>query len=167
MRHISVATVTFVAVLAAAQQPCATSDHREGNSVSCSSDVSQQQQPAVAQTPELNIQMATPAVQPKAFIVFFRPSAFYGSALKPSVYVDGQEIGRLGSGKYLTLQTAAGPHTLSSSKKGTSVEIRLTSEQTQYVEMVIQSGNWRGAGRLIPVPADEGTEKTKKLKLEQ
>jgi len=111
--------------------------------------------------------MAVQETQQKASIIFFRHSAFYGSALKPSIYVDGQEVGRLGSGKYLVVQTTVGPHALSSSKKETAIDVTLGSNQTQYVEMLIQNGNWRGAGRLVAVPVAEGSEKTKKLKLQQ
>jgi len=83
-----------------------------------------------------------------------------------SVYVDGQEISRLKSGKYIVFQTTAGKHTLSSSKAGANIDVTLTSQQTQYVEMIIQNGTWRGAGRLVPVPLEEGEEKTKKLTVE-
>lgn len=105
--------------------------------------------------------------QQTATIIFYRPGAFYGKALKPSIYVDGQEIGRLKSGKYIAYQTTAGKHMLASSKKDTEVEVTASHDQPQYVEMLIQSGTWRGAGRLIPVPADEGKEKADKLKSQE
>jgi Protein of unknown function (DUF2846) len=167
MRHVLPATVLLVSVLAVAQQPCPSGYHHEGNSSACWPDVSRQQQTELPQPPQSQPQIAVQAPQPKASIIFYRHSAFYGSALKPSVYVDGQEVGRLGSGRYLTVQTTVGPHALSSSKKGTTIDVTLGSDQTQYVEMLIQSGNWRGAGRLVSVPAEEGSEKTRKLKLEQ
>jgi hypothetical protein len=107
------------------------------------------------------------AGQAKATIIFYRPGAFYGKALKPSIYVDGNEIGRLKSGKYITYQTTAGKHSLASSKKDTAVEVNVTGDQPQYVEMLIQSGTWRGAGRLIPVPADEGKHKADQLKAQE
>jgi hypothetical protein len=103
----------------------------------------------------------------KATIIFYRPGAFYGKALKPSIYVDGNEIGRLKSGKYISYQTTAGKHSLSSSKKDADVEVDVTGEQPQYVEMMIQTGTWRGAGRLVPVPADEGKRKAEKLKAQE
>ena len=110
---------------------------------------------------------APQAGQAKATLIFYRPSAFYGKALKPSIYVDGNEIGRLKSGKYISYQTTAGKHSLSSSKKDAEIEVNLTGEQPQYVEMMIQSGTWRGAGRLVPVPADEGKRKAEQLKSQE
>jgi hypothetical protein len=169
MRHaLLTTTALLVSVLAVAQQqPCPSGYHHEGNSSACWQDVSSQPQTDLPQPPQSQPQIALPAAQPKASIIFYRHSAFYGSALKPSVYVDGREVGRLASGKYLVVQTTVGLHTLSSSKEGTGIEATLGSDQTQYVEMLIQNGNWRGAGRLVAVPAEEGREKTKKLKLEQ
>lgn len=105
--------------------------------------------------------------QAKATIIFYRPGAFYGKALKPSIYVDGNEIGRLKSGKYISYQTTAGKHSLSSSKKDAEVEVSVTGDQPQYVEMLIQNGTWRGAGRLVPVPAEEGKHKADQLKLQE
>ena len=113
--------------------------------------------------------VSAPAAQNQqtATIIFYRPGAFYGKALKPSIYVDGQEIGRLKSGKYIAFQTTPGKHMLASSKKDTAVEVTALHEQPQYVEMMIQTGTWRGAGRLIPVPADEGKQKADKLKSQE
>jgi hypothetical protein len=105
--------------------------------------------------------------QVKATIIFYRPGAFYGKALKPSIYVDGNDIGRLKSGKYISYQTTVGKHSLASSKKDTVIEVEITSDQPQYVEMLIQSGTWRGAGRLIPVPGEEGKRKAEQLKMQE
>ena len=113
-----------------------------------------------------NVSAPAAQSQPRATIIFYRPGAFYGKALKPSIYVDGQEIGRLKSGKYIAYQTTPGKHLLASSKKDTAVEVTASHDQPQYVEMMIQTGTWRGAGRLVPVPADEGKQKADKLKEE-
>lgn len=107
------------------------------------------------------------ATQAKGTIIFYRPGAFYGKALKPSIYVDGNEVGRLKSGKYISYQTTAGKHSLASSKKDAEIEVNVSSNQPQYVEMMIQSGTWRGAGRLVPVPADEGKRKAEQLKSQE
>jgi hypothetical protein len=100
-------------------------------------------------------------------IVFYRPGSFYGKALKPSIYVDGKEIGRLKSGRYISYQTTAGKHLLASSKKDAELEVIVTAGQSQYVEMMIQNGAWRGAGRLVPVPVDEGKRKAEQLKAQE
>jgi len=112
-------------------------------------------------------QASSEAGQVPATIVFYRPGAFYGKALKPSICVDGNEIGHLKSGKFMAYQTTAGKHLLTSSKKDTGVEVDVKSGEQQYVEMLIQSGTWRGAGRLIPVPAEEGKRKANQLKSQE
>jgi hypothetical protein len=126
------------------------------------SDVAQGQPTSSSQTAQLRAAAQTSG-EP-ATIIFYRRSAFYGKALKPSIFVDGNEIGRLKTGRYLSYQTTPGKHLLASSKKDTAVEIILTKDQPQYVEMLIQSGTWRGAGRLVPVPAEEGKQKAGELK---
>jgi hypothetical protein len=73
----------------------------------------------------------------------------------------------LKSGKYIAYQTTPGKHMLASSKKDTAVEVTLSNDQPQYVEMMIQTGTWRGAGRLVPVPAEEGKQKADKLKSQE
>jgi hypothetical protein len=114
-----------------------------------------------------NVKAPAAQTQRTATIIFYRPGAFYGKALKPSVYVDGEEVGRLKSGKYIAYQTTPGKHMLASSKKDTAVEVTLSNDQPQYVEMMIQTGTWRGAGRLVPVPAEEGKQKADKLKSQE
>ncbi len=169
MRHLLVIAVLVTSALSFARQTCPAGYHHEGTSAACWPDVSrqEQQQPTPAQPAQTAPKAAaqTPT-QPKATIVFYRPGAFYGKALKPSLYVDGKEIGRLSSGRYLGFETTAGPHTLTSSKKNSDIQITLGANETEYVEMVIQSGTWRGSGRLIPVPAEEGKQKSSKLKSE-
>jgi Protein of unknown function (DUF2846) len=132
--------------------------------------ISMAQQTEVSQTPPASgartsqLRAAAQTSGKPATIVFYRRSSFYGKALRPSIFLDGNEIGRLKNGRYLSCQTTTGKHLLASSKKDTAVEVTLTEEQPQYVEMLIQNGTWRGAGRLVPVPAEEGKRKADELK---
>jgi PEGA domain/Protein of unknown function (DUF2846) len=98
-------------------------------------------------------------------VIVYRPSKFVGSALKPSVYVDGSQVARLENGRYISLQLAAGKHSFESSMKKTSpLEVEVKSTETVYLEMVILTGNWRGGGRLIPVTEDDAKTALVKLK---
>jgi hypothetical protein len=98
-------------------------------------------------------------------VVIYRPSKFVGSALKPSVYVDGNQAARLENGRYIALQLSPGKHNFDSSmKKVAPLEVDVKSNETVYLEMVILTGNWRGGGRLIPVGQDEGKNALLKLK---
>lgn len=106
-----------------------------------------------------------PALAQNGTVVVYRPGKYTGSALKPSVYVDGHEVGRLKNGRYLSLQLAPGKHNLESSmKKAAPLEVDVKPNETVYLEMVILTGNWRGGGRLIPVGEDEAKTALLKLK---
>ena len=96
------------------------------------------------------------AVAQDGTVVVYRPSKYTGSALKPSVYVDGTQAARLGNGRYISLQLAPGKHNFESSmKKAAPLEVNVKSNETVYLEMVILTGSWRGGGRLIPVGQEE------------
>lgn len=101
----------------------------------------------------------------KATLIFFREEHFNGSALKPSVYMDGKEINRLANGRWFSVEVEPGKHSLGSSAKHepTSV-VDLAPNETAYVEMVIINGTWRGGGRLITVDPGEAEAKVRKLK---
>ncbi|MHB8217082.1 MAG: DUF2846 domain-containing protein [Candidatus Sulfotelmatobacter sp.] len=106
-----------------------------------------------------------PALAQNGTVVVYRPGKYVGSALKPSIYVDGNEAGRLKNGRYISLQLAPGKHNLESSmKKAAPLEVDVKPNATVYLEMVILTGNWRGGGRLIPVGEDEAKTALLKLK---
>src|SRR6266404_6850420 len=50
-------------------------------------------------------------------IVFFREGHFAGSALKPSIFLDGKELDRMANGRWFSVHTAPGKHDLQSSAK--------------------------------------------------
>jgi hypothetical protein len=106
-----------------------------------------------------------PALAQDGTVVIYRPSKYVGSALKPSVYVDGNQAARLENGRYISLQFAPGKHNFESSMKKTApLEVDVKSNETVYLEMVILPGNWRGGGRLIPVGEDDAKTALLKLK---
>lgn len=98
-------------------------------------------------------------------IVFFRESHFTGSALKPSIFVDGKEMDRLANGRWFSVHAEAGKHQLQSSAKNEpATVIETVAGETTYVQMVILTGNWRGGGRLLQVDAGDAQKVIAKLK---
>src|SRR5712672_4297001 len=98
-------------------------------------------------------------------IVFFREGHFAGSALKPSIYLDGKELDRLANGRWFSVHAEPGKHELQSSAKNEpATVIETVAGQTTYVQMVILTGNWRGGGRLLQVDAGEAQKVIAKLK---
>ncbi|HXY26444.1 MAG TPA: DUF2846 domain-containing protein [Candidatus Acidoferrum sp.] len=98
-------------------------------------------------------------------IVFFREHHLTGSALKPSIYVDGKEVDRLANGRWFSIHAEPGKHQLQSSAKNEpATVIETTAGQTIYVQMVILTGTWRGNGRLLQVDDGEAQKIIAKLK---
>lgn len=98
-------------------------------------------------------------------VIVYRGGKFVGSALKPSIYVDGNQVARLANGRYVSLRLAPGKHQFDSSmKKEPPVEVEVKPNETLYLEMVILTGTWRGGGRLIPVAPEDGKNALLKLK---
>jgi hypothetical protein len=98
-------------------------------------------------------------------IVFFREGHFAGSALKPSIFLDGKELDRLANGRWFSVQTVPGKHDLQSSAKNEpATAIETVPGQTTYVQMIVVVGTWRGAGRLLQVAPADAQKVVAKLK---
>jgi hypothetical protein len=98
-------------------------------------------------------------------IVFFREAHFTGSALKPSIFVDGKEADRLVNGRWFSVHAEPGKHELQSSAKNEpATVIETKAGETSYVQMVVVTGNWRGGGRLMQVDSTDAQKVIAKLK---
>jgi hypothetical protein len=98
-------------------------------------------------------------------ITFFRESHIAGSALKPSVYVDGKETERLANGCWFSVHADPGKHEIQSSAKNEPATVIDTKAgETTYVQMVVVMGTWRGAGRLLQVAPEDAHKVIAKLK---
>ena len=124
-----------------------------------------------AQAPEDGAKPTGSSAQPEgdkgkdSTIVFFREGRFTGSALKPSIFVDGKEVERLANGRWFSVHAEAGKHQLQSSAKNEpATVIETVAGETTYVQMVILTGNWRGGGRLLQVDAGDAQKVIAKLK---
>ena len=155
MKRTLLATI-LLSVMAVAQQP------NPGAQPSAPPDA-QPSSPAAQPTPGQPTQ-AQPAQA--ASLIIFREGHFAGSALKPSIFVDGKEVARLKNGSYYIMPIEPGKHELSSSAKHESpLPIEIKAGETSYVQMIVVPGTWRGAGRLVPVPPDDGKVAVSKLKV--
>jgi hypothetical protein len=97
-------------------------------------------------------------------VVVYRQGKYVGSALKPSIYVDGNQVARLGNGRFVSLQLAPGKHNFESNQKEAGLEVEVKSKETVYLEMVILNGKFRMVGRLVPVPQEDAKNALLKLK---
>ena len=107
---------------------------------------------------------AKAAAQQTATLVFYRPKRFYGSGLTPSIYVNGDEIARMDNGRFFILAVKPGTLRIASSMKQDPLEVEAKAGKTEFMEMAIMTGTWKGGGRLIPTAAGDAKEALKKLK---
>ena len=123
------------------------------------------QAPADVAKPSPNSAQADVDKGKDSTIVFFREHHYTGSALKPSIYLDGKETDRLTNGRWFSVHAEPGKHQLQSSAKNEpATVIETVAGETTYVQMVILTGNWRGGGRLLQVDAGEAQKVIAKLK---
>ncbi len=123
------------------------------------------QAPADVTKPSANSAQADVDKGKDSTIVFFREHHYTGSALKPSIYLDGKETDRLTNGRWFSVHAEPGKHQLQSSAKNEpATVIETVAGGTTYVQMVILMGNWRGGGRLLQVDAGEAQKVIAKLK---
>jgi hypothetical protein len=105
-------------------------------------------------------QKATPA-QPspkeqQATIHIYRYKKYIASALKPSVYCDGKQVGRLSNGSVLTVHIAAGRHIFTSNDKNSGVDLDLNAGDEIYIRMDMTNDLWKAHGALTMMLPEQG-----------
>jgi hypothetical protein len=98
-----------------------------------------------------------------ATVHFYRYKQYMGSALKPSVYCDNTELGRLGNGHYLDVKIPVGPHTLYAEDKQAGAAVTLEDGKDYYFRTDVQIGFWKGHFRLTMVMPEQGKYDVEKL----
>ena len=101
----------------------------------------------------------------KATIYFYRTKQFAGSALEPSIYCDDKELARMDNGRYFGVRLDPGKHTCRMGDKQTGFEVDMKAGQDYYARISIETGFWKGHGRLTLMQAEQGAFEVKKLKL--
>lgn len=121
--------------------------------------------PAANSSADAKANDAPKAESGESTIIFFREGHFTGSALKPSIYLDGKELDRLTNGHWFSVHTTPGKHELQSSAKNEpATAIETKAGETIYVQMVVVTGTWRGAGRLMQVSSADAQKVIVKLR---
>ena len=123
------------------------------------------QEPAPAAAP------SPAAVQPpvatktdKARIYFYRIKQFAGSALEPSVYCDDKELARMDNGRYFAVDLDPGEHTCRMGDNQTGFTVETKSGESYYAKITIDTGFWKGRGRLTLLQKEQGAFELKKVK---
>ena len=94
----------------------------------------------------------------------YRYKQYMGKGLRPSIYVDENDVARLQDGRYVALALAPGTHTFRSNDQQSQVELNLKAGQEYYLRIDIAPGMWKGHGRLTLVQPEQGAGELEKMK---
>lgn len=87
----------------------------------------------------------------KGQIIFFRPSRLMGGALGCTVRESGNQVGRLGNGKYFVHVAEPGTHVFTTSSEATdTLTLEIEPDETYFVTCGIGFGVMAGRPNIAP-----------------
>lgn len=105
-----------------------------------------------------------PANNEPATVYIYRPNKMYGGALEPSVFVDDKELARMDNGRYFFFKMAPGKHIIHMTDEKKGYAIDMGPGQTYYFRVGIESGMWKGHGKLVLDEEQRAVAEIKKIK---
>jgi hypothetical protein len=100
-----------------------------------------------------------------ATVVIYRESNFYGSALRPTVVLNGQDLVNVGNGRVFVGAISPGHYVFEMDDRKSGTEIDLKPGQSVYMKVELVPGFWKGGGRLLQVASEQGAFESKRLDL--
>jgi len=91
-----------------------------------------------------------------ATVYIYRHKKFEGSALKPSVFCDSTNLGRVASGRFLEVKVPAGEHVFHADLEHANVTVNLEAGKDYYFIAEVQVGFWKGHFRLMIIMPEQG-----------
>lgn len=122
--------------------------------------------PASTPAPSVAPTAAAPAVVPpaatadhsgKATVYVYRPKAFMGMALRPTVMVDGKDLVNIGNGRVYAGYFAPGKYLFQMDDKKSGAELDLKPGDVYYFRVEIVPGFWKGGGRMTLMDVKQGS----------
>jgi hypothetical protein len=107
---------------------------------------------------------APPSQGGKATLYVYRHHRFEGAVLKPSVYVDDKEMARIENGRYFVAKLEPGKHSIRSNDQASVVEVNMKAGVEYYLRVDMQTGFWKGHGRLTMILPEQGEYEVKQTK---
>jgi hypothetical protein len=99
---------------------------------------------------------SAPAAASVGLLHVYRQRRFVGSALAPSIYVDDQQVARVGNGRRFTAKLTPGTHGIRSDDKSSSVSLDVKPGQDYYIRIDEEAGAWKGHGKLTLLQSEQG-----------
>jgi Protein of unknown function (DUF2846) len=91
-----------------------------------------------------------------AHLRIYRQRRYLGWNLAPSIYVDDQQVVRVGNGSRVSIRLAAGPHSIRSDDKSSAIALDAKAGQEYFVRVDEETGFWKGHGRLSMLLPEQG-----------
>ena len=100
-----------------------------------------------------------------ATVVIYRESNFYGSALRPTVMLDGKEFVNVGNGVVFVGAFRPGHYAFEMDDKKSGTALDLTPGKSVFMKVEVVSGFWKGGGRLVQMAPEQGKFEASRLQL--
>lgn len=92
-------------------------------------------------------------------IVLLRASGFAGSAVRPTLQLDGLAVGEARPGEFFFCDVAPGRHTINTRTESQStISVALQAQETVYVRIAIAMGILVGRVNFTPMAESEGRQ---------
>jgi hypothetical protein len=100
--------------------------------------------------------VSTPSKVSVGLLHVYRQRRFVGAALAPSIYVDDQQVARVGNGRRFTAKLTPGTHAIRSDDKSSLVSLDVKPGQDYYIRIDEATGAWKGHGKLTLLQSEQG-----------
>jgi Protein of unknown function (DUF2846) len=136
--------------------------------VACSSSTPPPSTPTPSVAPTAAAAASVPAAATadhsgKATIYIYRPKAFMGMALRPTVLVDGKDLVNIGNGRVYAGYFMPGKYLFQMDDKKSGAELELKQGDVYYFRVEIVPGFWKGGGRMTLMDVKQGSVEVKGL----
>jgi hypothetical protein len=99
-----------------------------------------------------------------ATVYIYRPKAFLGFALHPTIMLDGQDLINVENGTVWMGSFQPGHYVFLMDDEGSGAELDLAAGEAYYIKVEIVPGFWKGGGRATLMAKEQGQLEIKKLR---
>lgn len=100
-----------------------------------------------------------------AAVIIYRERAYLGSALRPTVMLNGKDFVNVGNGRVFVGAFQPGHYVFQMDDKKSGAEMDLRPGQAVYFKVELVPGFWKGGGRLSQVQPEQGRFEAQRLQL--
>jgi uncharacterized protein DUF2846 len=120
--------------------------------------------PATATPESTAASMSLPAPSPDmATVYIYRPKAFVGFALHPTVMLDGKDLINVVNGTVWAGNFKPGKYLFQMDDKKSGAELDLKPGEIYYFRVEVVPGMWKGGGRMTLMAKEQGSVEIKGL----